>query len=107
MSIEQALRHPFIEQKSNINETLAYLDQIEEQKKWGEPAEMIGPKELEVLEPQMDFSSTKLAAFSPRDGAIDPVAATNALLKAAIDLGAEVKYPCRLTDVLMTDSSPK
>ncbi|MGY8985353.1 MAG: NAD(P)/FAD-dependent oxidoreductase [Sphingomonadales bacterium] len=90
-----------IEWFESAERQLKLVDQIEEQKKWGEPAEMIGPKELEVLEPQMDFSSTKLAAFSPRDGAIDPVAATNALLKAAIDLGAEVKYPCRLTDVLM------
>jgi hypothetical protein len=30
MSIEQALKHPFIEQKeANKNKTLAYLDQVE------------------------------------------------------------------------------
>lgn len=76
-------------------------EQIAEQADWGEPARMVGAAEFRELEPRVDFGAVQYAAFSENDGAVDPVAATRALLDAAADLGAEVRYPCELTGVGM------
>jgi glycine/D-amino acid oxidase-like deaminating enzyme len=38
-------------------------------------------------------------AYSPNDGAVDPVLATNRLIEDARDFGATVRYPCELTDI--------
>ncbi|MEL7297407.1 MAG: FAD-dependent oxidoreductase [Pseudomonadota bacterium] len=73
--------------------------QIAEQVEWGEPARMVGAQELNAMEPNVDFGSATSAAFSPNDGALDPVLATNALLEAAKTHGAEVRYPCQLHDI--------
>ena len=79
------------------------VSQIAEQIAWGEPAKMLPRDQLSALEPNVDFSTTLTAAFSGNDGAIDPVLATHALLKAAEAYGALVKYPCELLDLSMTD----
>lgn len=65
-------------------------DQIAEQVAWGEPAEMIGGEALQVLEPKVDFGAAENAAFSPNDGAIDPVLATNILVDGAAKRGADI-----------------
>ena len=51
-------------------------EQIAEQVDWGEPAEMIGPEALRELEGKVDFTGVEQAAYSPNDGAVDPVLAT-------------------------------
>ncbi len=73
---------------------------VREQADWGEAARMIDAAELGRLEPQVEFGNTRSAAFSANDGAVDPVAATHALLRAAERRGAVVRYPCELSDVL-------
>ncbi len=78
--------------------------QIAEQVEWGEPARMVGKVELAALEPNVDFMGAQTVAFSENDGALDPVAATEALLTAAKDMGAVVKYPCTLTGVSFSGS---
>lgn len=77
------------------------VDQIAEQLAWGEDARMLDQAQLSVLEPNVDFSGTAQAAFSGNDGAVDPVAATNAMLAAAVKLGAVVKALCELTGTKM------
>lgn len=72
--------------------------QIAEQVAWGEPARMVGAKEIVELEPNLIFAA-ETAAFSPNDGAVDPVLATQVLLRAAQQLGAVVSYPCELLNV--------
>nr|XP_061812138.1 glycine oxidase-like [Nerophis lumbriciformis] len=74
-------------------------EQIAEQAQWGEPARMIDAAELAELEPQLRFESNGYAAYSPNDGTVDPVLATNRLLAAAEALGATVQYPNQLLDV--------
>lgn len=71
---------------------------IEEQQAWGEPARMVDSSEMRELEPQLVFNA-ELAAYSPNDGAVDPVVATQKLLGAAQQLGARVEYPSALTGV--------
>jgi len=73
--------------------------QIAEQIAWGEPARMLSASELKQHEPQVNFQGQKRVAFSPNDGAIDPVAATHTLLKAAGKLGAKLRYPCKLLEL--------
>lgn len=75
--------------------------QIAEQVEWGEPARMISAAEVAELEPNLNFNSGAYAAYSPNDGAVDPVLATQMLLKAAEDLGATVRFPVELTDVTL------
>jgi len=77
------------------------VDQIAEQLEWGEDARMLDQAQLAALEPNVDFSGTDQAAFSGNDGAVDPVAATNAMLAAAVRLGAVVKAPCELISTSM------
>lgn len=75
------------------------VGQIAEQRDWGEPARMVSAPELAALEPQVNFAGAEQAAFSENDGAVDPVRATQVLLKAAEALGAKLRYPCELTAV--------
>ena len=70
--------------------------QIDEQIAWGEPARMVAADEFRRLEPDVIFTDDTLAALSPNDGTVDPVAATNRMLAAAERDGTVVKYPCTL-----------
>jgi len=67
--------------------------QIAEQVEWGEPAGMLNAAETLALEPRLRIDSQVRAAYSPNDGAVDPVVATKLLLNAAERLGATVTYP--------------
>jgi len=73
--------------------------QIAEQIAWGEPARMMSASEFKQHEPQVNFQGQNRVAYSPNDGAIDPVAATHSLLKAAVKLGAKLTYPCKLLEL--------
>lgn len=73
--------------------------QIAEQQAWGEPARMAGVDELKTLEPNIDYDGAALAAYSPNDGAVNPVLATEKLLSAAKAMGAKVIYPRKLLGV--------
>ena len=77
-------------------------EQIAEQVTWGEDARMVAAEQLASLEPGVDFGDTQEVAFSANDGAVDPVLATQILLAAAKELGAQVRYPCKLTGVKMS-----
>ncbi len=78
-------------------------EQIAEQVEWGEPARMVDGDELSGLEPGVEFASTQTAAFSPNDGALDPVLASQSLLDAAQELGAKISTNCAVSGV-RTDS---
>ena len=75
--------------------------QIAEQVEWGEPARMIGATEFAELEPNVKFDTSRMAAYSPNDGTVDPILATQRLLAAAQSLGATIQYPSELTNVSM------
>lgn len=72
------------------------IEQIAEQVAWGEPARMLSPSQVADLEPALAIDSSLSVAYSPNDGAVDPVLATRKLLEAAQALGATVRYPCEL-----------
>ncbi len=69
-------------------------EQIDEQIAWGEPARMITPDELAELEPHLVLDGISSAAFSPNDGTVDPVVATQRLAEAATTLGANLHARC-------------
>lgn len=77
--------------------------QISEQVEWGEPARMLNESEIAELEPNLKIEPGIHAAYSPNDGAVDPVLATQIILNAAEELGATVAYPCELKSTLMSD----
>ena len=70
--------------------------QIAEQAEWGEPARMVDAAEVAELEPNLQIAPGMSAAYSPNDGAVDPVVATQTLLEAAERFGATVSFPCEL-----------
>lgn len=72
--------------------------QIAEQVEWGEPSRMASAPEVAELEPNLRFDPGANAAYSPNDGAVDPIIATQRLLGAAERFGATVSYPCELLD---------
>ena len=73
--------------------------QIAEQVEWGEPARMVDAAEFAILEPNVAFNTGVTAAYSPNDGTVDPVLATQKLLAAAEQMGATLRYPSELTNV--------
>ncbi|MFK7978056.1 MAG: NAD(P)/FAD-dependent oxidoreductase [Halioglobus sp.] len=77
--------------------------QIAEQRAWGEPAQMLSASAVHELEPNLLFEPGMQAAFSPNDGAVDPLRATHALLSAAQQLGATVRFPVELTGANLSD----
>lgn len=77
-------------------------EQIAEQIEWGEPAEMLSREAVSTLEPNVDFGAAEHVAFSPNDGAVDPVTATQKLVDAAIKLGATVKTNCAVESAVET-----
>jgi len=79
------------------------LAQIAEQVEWGEPARMVSASEFAELEPHVKIHSGVRAAFSPNDGAVDPVLATEMLLTAAERLGASIRYPSKLMSASMSN----
>lgn len=76
-------------------------EQIAEQIRWGEPARMVTAEELAALEPNLAAGSTD-AAFSPNDGAVDPVFVTHALVNAAQKMGTMVQTGCAVEAVTRT-----
>ncbi|MFK8041757.1 NAD(P)/FAD-dependent oxidoreductase [Congregibacter sp.] len=74
-------------------------EQIAEQVQWGEPAQMINAEKIAELEPNLRFAAKDSAAYSPNDGAVDPVLATQLMLKGAQSLGADIVYPNELKNV--------
>ncbi len=79
------------------------VGQIAEQIEWGEPARMIDSSEFAELEAKVLFSTGSSAAYSPNDGTVDPIVATQKLLAAAQSLGATIQYPSELTDVTLAN----
>ena len=65
----------------------------------GYPARMITAEELAELAPNLRLGPLHAASFSPLDGHMDPVHATRIFLEQAEYLGAEVIYPCEVTEL--------
>ena len=84
---------PSMERQARLSE------QIAEQVDWGEPAEMISGAVLAELEPNVDFGGADQVAYSPNDGAVDPVLAANILADSARALGADVQEMCAVDGV--------
>lgn len=88
----------------NAERQVRLTQQIAEQVEWGEPARMIELAELREMEPTVAFGKDLSAAYSPNDGALDPVLATNRLVQGAIALGARVKTDCEVTDHRLSEA---
>lgn len=74
-------------------------EQIAEQVEWGEPAKMLDLDATSRLELNVDFGSAETVAFSPNDGAVDPVLATRRLADGAQKAGAVIREDCAVESV--------
>lgn len=102
--LQQALDLPVrwsgsLEWFTNTERQEQLADRIAEQIEWGEPARMINSSEFAELEPKARFDPNSTAAYSPNDGTVDPVLATQILLSAAARLGARIQHPSELVNV--------
>lgn len=79
---------------------------IREQQDWGEPAQMLSAHEVAAREPSL-ADAAQAAAFSPRDGAVDPILATQMLIDGARKFGADIITPCTLKDVTLKGDTLK
>ena len=84
---------------SSPERQLKLTKQIEEQVAWGEPAQMIGIETLKNLEPLVNFEGVEQAAYSPNDGAVNPVLAAQKFVEAAKSMGAIIKTNCAVEGV--------
>lgn len=105
--LESALNIPVrwggsLEWFDNSERQSKLIKQIDEQVAWGEPARILDAAATRALEPTLRFPNDALAAFSPNDGAVDPVLATEWLLSAARNMGANTRFPCALADVVLS-----
>lgn len=78
-------------------------EQIAEQAQWGEPARMVQAQKIAEMEPALRFPADGQAAYSGNDGAVDPVLATQLLLKEAVRLGAKLMTQCAVNAVTMAN----
>lgn len=72
----------------------------ERYKSLGIPYHVRSPKEVAALHPFIDISGIHGAAHTPTDGHVDPSGATNALAKAARQLGASIKRQSPVTEIV-------
>jgi glycine/D-amino acid oxidase-like deaminating enzyme len=73
---------------------------VKERAEWGYSTFMVDRARFDELLPGAQPGDFGAANFADQEGTVDPVAAAKALVEAAKKLGAEVIYPCELTDVV-------
>jgi glycine/D-amino acid oxidase-like deaminating enzyme len=64
----------------------------------GYPARLITPDDLAELAPNLRLGPFKVASYNSLDAHVDPVHATEKFLDAARLNGAEIIYPCEVTE---------
>lgn len=88
-----------LEWRTDPEAARALIEQTRRQQARGYPIQLVDEDELADLEPEVrPGSPIGAAAWATEEGSVDPVAATSALLGAAKSAGAEVLYPCDVTD---------
>jgi glycine/D-amino acid oxidase-like deaminating enzyme len=65
----------------------------------GYPARLITPDDLSELAPNLRLGPFKVASYNSLDAHVDPVHATEKFLDAARLNGAEIIYPCEVTEL--------
>lgn len=75
------------------------IEQIVEQRKWGERASIMNTQVARKLEPNVLFPNDTAVAYSANDGALNPEQATQIMLKAAKQEGVNINFPCEVTGV--------
>jgi glycine/D-amino acid oxidase-like deaminating enzyme len=74
-----------------------HRDAVSRQQVWGYKTRLVAEEEIRELLPNVDPGRVLIACYCDEDGALDAIAATNAILKVASEVGAEVIYPCAVT----------
>jgi glycine/D-amino acid oxidase-like deaminating enzyme len=81
------------------DDSAAFKKSVRRHQEWGYRATIIDERELRRLLPNIAPSEIGVAVWSEEEGAVDPLQATNVLLKKARQFGAEVLCPCAVTEL--------
>lgn len=94
----------------NWNGSLVWLDEntesnglVERLQGWGYPVEIVDEDRAGQLEPGLAARPSR-AFYAAEEGSVDPGSATRSLMEAAIRMGAEPGFPCRVTGINIRDS---
>ncbi|MEX2525061.1 MAG: FAD-dependent oxidoreductase [Gammaproteobacteria bacterium] len=94
----------------NWNGSLVWLDGdtesnglVERLQVWGYPVEIVDENRAGQLEPGLATRPSR-AFYAAEEGSVDPVSATRSLMDAAIRLGAEFRFPSRVTGINIRNS---
>ena len=72
---------------------------VEHHRKWGYPVRLIDRGEFEQLLPAVSPGEFEAACYCEAEGAVDPLAATAALLEHAQRFGAQLRFPSKVTSL--------
>jgi glycine/D-amino acid oxidase-like deaminating enzyme len=76
---------------------------VRDRQAWGYLIGMIEARDLTRLIPGVVPGDVGAANFADQEGTVDPVAAANALVSKARELGVQVIYPCEVKDLKLGD----
>jgi len=71
---------------------------VQHHRQWGYDARLVDEADLRQLLPHISPGAIGVACLSAPEGAVDPIHATSVLLEHARQSGADVRYPCQVTD---------
>ena len=73
--------------------------QVRSKQVWGYPTRLVDVDTFKALEPNVEPGDVLTAAHTEQEGSIDPVEATQVLMKHAKKQGARIEYPCEVTSI--------
>jgi glycine/D-amino acid oxidase-like deaminating enzyme len=85
------------------DEADAFGQSVRRHQEWGYGATLIDEEELRRLLPAVVPDEIGVAVWSDEEGTVDPLQATDVLLKKAQQFGAEVLCPCEVTRLVCAD----
>jgi glycine/D-amino acid oxidase-like deaminating enzyme len=78
-------------------EAVQLAENVRKHREWGYSVRLVHSDEIRQLLPAVALGEIGAACHSEDEGAVDPLEATLALLGRARQLGAEVRFPCKVT----------
>ena len=71
--------------------------QVASKQNWGYPTRLVDAGQFKALEPGVAPGDVMAATFTEHEGSLDPVQATEALIRHAKAQGASIEFPCEVT----------
>lgn len=82
-------------------ETAKLLETLKAAQQWGYAGQRVDAASLRALLPSLSLGPVSTATFFPEEGAVDPTAAVASLLERAGRLGATLRVPVEVTELIV------